>query len=133
MKSKSRIGFVLLFGLTAYLVWAQGNAEMGPGMAPEQAAGLAADHQGEAIPSVTSETTSTTQTVATNSVKFGEQYGPVNNETLWSIARKLVKNTNYSIHQGVNAIKTKNPQAFHHEQLKNGVLLNLPTEQEMTQ
>ena len=133
MKSKSRIGFGLLFGLCACLVWAQDNAEMGQGMAPEQAAGLAADRQGEATPNVTPETTSTPQTMASNPIRFGEQYGPVQNETLWSIARKLVKNTNYSIHQGVNAIKAKNPQAFHHEQLKNGVLLNLPTEQEMTQ
>ena len=133
MESKSRIGFALLFGIAACLVSAQGNAEMGPGMTPEQAAGLAADHQGETTPNVTPETTSTTQTLVSNPIRFGEQYGPVHNETLWSIARKLVKNTNYSIHQGVNAIKAKNPQAFHHEQLKNGALLNLPTEQEMTQ
>ncbi len=133
MESKSRIGFALGFGLTACLVCVQSKAEMGSGMAPEQAAGLAADRQGEATPTVTPETTSTTQTVASNTVRFGEQYGPVQNETLWSIARKLVKNTNYSIHQGVSAIKAKNPEAFQHEQLKNGVLLNLPTEQEMTQ
>ncbi len=66
---------------------------------------------------------------------FGGQYGPVYHETLWSIAKKLVAKSPFTVHQGVAAIVEKNPQAFKNgnmHQMIQGVVLNLPTEEELS-
>ncbi len=66
--------------------------------------------------------------------QFGQPYGPVHNQTLWDISKKLVKHTEFSIQQGVDAIAEKNPQAFlrgKDHQIKKNAILNLPTHEEM--
>lgn len=71
----------------------------------------------------------------TGSNLFGKQYGPVYNETLWSIAKKLVAKSPYTIHGGVTAIVQKNPQAFKNgniNQMIQGVVLDLPTQAELS-
>ncbi len=67
-------------------------------------------------------------------VQFGGRYGPVHDETLWSIARRLVENTHYSIHQAVMAIAYKNPDAFTNgniNHIKQGTFLKLPSQGEI--
>lgn len=69
-------------------------------------------------------------------VSFGQQYGPINDEALWSIARKLVDNSTFSVNQAIMAIVKKNPQAFvrgNMNSLRKGAILNLPTKQELSQ
>lgn len=67
-------------------------------------------------------------------LSFGGQFGPVQGETLWSIARRLVENTHFSIHQAVMAIAYKNPDAFVNgniNQIKQGAILRLPSQNEL--
>ncbi|MBS0286985.1 MAG: hypothetical protein JSR17_06800 [Proteobacteria bacterium] len=67
-------------------------------------------------------------------LQFGGQFGPVQGETLWSIARRLVENTHFSIHQAVMAIAYKNPDAFVNgniNQIKQGAVLRLPSQNEL--
>lgn len=69
-------------------------------------------------------------------VVLGGTYGPVYEETLWSIAKKLVKPTAYSIYQGVMAIAYKNPNAFvqgNIHSIKKGTILKLPNQEEIAQ
>lgn len=69
-----------------------------------------------------------------NEVAFGASYGPVYNETLWSIAKRLVKGTSYSVYQGVMAITEKNRDAFlqgNINTMRQGAVLQLPTQEEM--
>lgn len=66
---------------------------------------------------------------------YGSKYGPIFDETLWSIAKKLVANSDFTIHQGLVAIADKNRQAFYQGNInliKQGTILNLPTEQELS-
>jgi FimV-like protein len=66
---------------------------------------------------------------------YGSKYGPVFDETLWSIAKKLVENSDFTVQQGVVAIADKNMQAFYQgniNYIKQGSVLNLPTEQELS-
>jgi FimV-like protein len=68
------------------------------------------------------------------SPQFGQSYRPAKNQTLWNISKRLVKNTKFSIQQGVDAIVAKNPQAFRSgnaHQIKKDVVLSLPTREEM--
>ncbi len=68
------------------------------------------------------------------SVHFGGRFGPVHDETLWRIAKRLVANSNYSIYQGVMAIATKNPDAFTNgniNHIKRGAVLLLPLQAEV--
>lgn len=68
-------------------------------------------------------------------VRPGTTYGPVQDETLWSIAKRMVEGTPFSIHQGVMAIAQKNPQAFNRNNinsLSEGALLHLPQLDEMS-
>ncbi len=82
--------------------------------------------------------TSSTNTVENNSHKtiaFGGQYGPVYDETLWSIAKRLVSKSGLSVHQAVMAIAYKNQQAFTNgniKLIKQGSILNLPTQAEIS-
>jgi FimV-like protein len=73
-------------------------------------------------------------TTEDTSPHFGQSYRPVKNQTLWNISKNLVRNTEFSIQQGVNAIVAKNPQAFRNgnaHQIKKDVVLSLPTHEEM--
>lgn len=66
----------------------------------------------------------------------GMHYGPIHEQTLWGIARRLVNNTDLTIYQGVVAIAKKNPHAFKQGNIHNliqGVDLELPTLQEIRQ
>lgn len=45
-------------------------------------------------------------------VRPGGHYAVTNEETLWNVAKKLVKDTPYSVNQGVMAITARNPEAF---------------------
>jgi FimV-like protein len=75
-----------------------------------------------------------TSTTQDTSPQFGQPYGPVKNQTLWSISKELVKNTEFSIQQGVDAIVAKNQGAFRSgnaHQIKKGVVLSLPKREEM--
>lgn len=50
---------------------------------------------------------------ARNVVKLKGKYGPIKqNEKLWHIAKGVVKDTNYSVHEGMQAIIAKNPKGF---------------------
>ncbi|MBI2792680.1 MAG: hypothetical protein HYX61_12045 [Gammaproteobacteria bacterium] len=73
-------------------------------------------------------------TIQDSAPQFGQSYGPVKNQTLWSISKRLVKNSGFSIQQGVDAIVAKNPEAFrggNAHQIKKNVVLRLPTHEEM--
>lgn len=113
MERKLRTALIVLLGLNASFGVMQ-NATAAP-----------------ANINVQSEATSITQDA---SPQFGQPYGPVHNQTLWSVSRKLVKNTEFSIQQGVDAIVAKNPQAFRNgnaHQIKKDAVLSLPTREEM--
>ncbi|HRE30575.1 MAG TPA: FimV/HubP family polar landmark protein, partial [Candidatus Berkiella sp.] len=64
----------------------------------------------------------------------GTTYGPIANESLWSIARSLALNMQSDIHQTVMAIAEKNPHAFRNGNIncmRSGVVLNLPDKAEL--
>lgn len=127
MESKLQTSFVFLFSFYASLVGAQGL-----GMAPEQAAGLAQDRLQAGMRSeLEQEQLQAATQTHQHTPHFGEQYGPVQNETLWRISMKLVKNSGFSIQQGIEAITAKNQHAFRNGRMKKDVVLNLPTQEEM--
>lgn len=67
-------------------------------------------------------------------IRPGGHYGPICDETLWSIAKRLVENSPYSVYQGVAAIAHKNPTAFRYgniNSMSEGAILDLPTPQEL--
>ncbi len=81
-----------------------------------------------------SSTTTKKASITSRSIHPGANYGPVYNETLWSIATKLVENTPFSINQGVAAIAHKNPEAFKDGNInvmQEGAVLKLPTTTEI--
>lgn len=74
--------------------------------------------------------------VPSRQIAMGRYYGPIGEETLWSIAKKLVEGSSYSVQQAIDAIAQKNPQAFRHNnvhQMIRGAVLALPTAEEMSQ
>ncbi len=67
-------------------------------------------------------------------IQFGGRFGPVQGETLWSIAKRLAQGSHFSVHQAVMAIAYKNPDAFTNgniNHIKPGAVLRLPTESEV--
>lgn len=67
-------------------------------------------------------------------VRPGGHYGPIFDETLWSIAKRLVENTPFSVYQGVAAIADKNPGAFRYGNINcfsEGTVLELPSVDEL--
>ncbi|MCS5711743.1 FimV/HubP family polar landmark protein [Candidatus Berkiella aquae] len=66
----------------------------------------------------------------------GATYGPIAEESLWSIAKSLAMKTNSNIHQTLMAIAEKNPHAFRNGNIncmRSGVVLNLPDKAELEQ
>ncbi|MBS0287101.1 MAG: LbtU family siderophore porin [Proteobacteria bacterium] len=115
MDRKLRTGLLILLGIQANVTFAD-NAAQASKVLPEAAQATVGTQEG--------------------GPQFGQTYGPIQNQTLWSIARKLVKNTEFSIHQGVAAIRANNPQAFsnpNNHQIKANAVLTMPTRDQMTQ
>lgn len=68
-------------------------------------------------------------------IEPGGSYGPIIDETLWGIAKRLVENTPYSVYQGIAAIAQKNPSAFKYGNINlfsEGTTLQLPTLNEIS-
>lgn len=68
-------------------------------------------------------------------IRFGARYTPSESDTLWSIAKKLVENTSFTVYQGVATIARKNPHAFKDgniHSLSEGITLQLPTKAEIS-
>ncbi|MGD9591103.1 MAG: FimV family protein [Candidatus Berkiella sp.] len=76
-----------------------------------------------------------TDVINEGQLHFGGQFGPVEGQTLWSIAKRLVNGSRFSVHQAVMAIAYKNPDAFAHgniNYIKSGAILLLPTQGEIS-
>ncbi|MBS0289404.1 MAG: hypothetical protein JSS07_05160 [Proteobacteria bacterium] len=68
-------------------------------------------------------------------VKFQEKYSPGEGETLWGIARELVKESPFTVHQAIMVIVQKNPGAFTNgniNTIKHGAVLDLPSQDELS-
>lgn len=66
----------------------------------------------------------------------GGLYGPIDDESLWSIAKSLANNTHSNVHQAVMAIAQKNPHAFRDGNINymlSGSVLKLPDKAELEQ
>ncbi len=66
----------------------------------------------------------------------GGLYGPIDDESLWSIAKSLANNTHSNVHQAVMAIAQKNPHAFRDGNINymlSGAVLKLPDKAELEQ
>lgn len=79
---------------------------------------------------------STPQVGASRQVKTvpGGTYGPIGDESLWSIAKSLSQNTHSNVHQAVMAIAEKNPHAFRDGNINymlSGAVLKLPDKAEL--
>jgi pilus assembly protein FimV len=64
----------------------------------------------------------------------GGIYGPICEESLWSIAKSLAHNTHSNVHQAVMAIAEKNPHAFRDGNINymlSGAVLKLPDKSEL--
>ncbi|MGE3317709.1 MAG: FimV/HubP family polar landmark protein [Candidatus Berkiella sp.] len=64
----------------------------------------------------------------------GGTYGPISDESLWSIAKSLSLNTHSNVHQAVMAIAEKNPHAFRDGNINymlSGAVLKLPDKAEL--
>ncbi len=64
----------------------------------------------------------------------GGTYGPIGDESLWSIAKSLSQNTHSNVHQAVMAIAEKNPHAFRDGNINymlSGAVLKLPDKAEL--
>jgi len=64
----------------------------------------------------------------------GGTYGPIGDESLWSIAKSLSLNTHSNVHQAVMAIAEKNPHAFRDGNINymlSGAVLKLPDKAEL--
>lgn len=64
----------------------------------------------------------------------GGLYGPICEESLWSIAKSLAHNTHTNVHQAVMAIAEKNPHAFRDGNINymlSGAMLKLPDKAEI--
>lgn len=64
----------------------------------------------------------------------GGIYGPICEESLWSIAKSLAHNTHSNVHQAVMAIAEKNPHAFRDGNIHymlSGAVLKLPDKAEL--